>query len=67
MPGGNHAKKNRLGDLFFILSYCSARWCAFCQPSKTGTIINDGGMFFVMIADLRAAHFLLPLLLPTTT
>ena len=55
-------RKNRIGwaDFFFWLSVLFGAWVRFLPTIETGTPINDGGMFFVMIADLRANHFLLP-------
>jgi hypothetical protein len=55
-------RKNQIGwaDLFFALSVLFGAWVRFLPTLETGTPINDGGMFYVMIADLRASHFLLP-------
>ncbi|MGA7192049.1 MAG: hypothetical protein WBW94_00350 [Anaerolineales bacterium] len=55
-------RKNQIGwaDFFFWLSILFGAWVRFLPTLETGTPINDGGMFYVMIADLRANHFLLP-------
>jgi hypothetical protein len=47
-------------DFFFVLSVLFGALVRFLPTIETGTPINDGGMFYVMIADLRANHFLLP-------
>ena len=55
-------RKNRIGwaDFFFWLSVLFGAWVRFLPTLETDTPINDGGMFYVMIADLRANHILLP-------
>ena len=55
-------RKNQISwaDFFFVLSVLFGALVRFLPTIETGTPINDGGMFFVMIADLRANHFLLP-------
>jgi len=62
LPLEGFVRKNQIGwaDLLFILSVLFGALVRFLPTIETGTPINDGGMFFVMIADLRAAHFLLP-------
>ena len=55
-------RKNQIGwvDFFFWLSVLFGAWVRFLPTLETGTPINDGGMFYAMIADLRTNHFLLP-------
>lgn len=55
-------RKNQIGwaDLFFGLSVLFGAWVRFLPTLETGAPINDGGMFYTMIADLRSNHFLLP-------
>ena len=55
-------RKNQIGwaDFFFGLSVLFGAWVRFLPTLETGAPINDGGMFYVMIADLRVHHFLLP-------
>lgn len=55
-------RRNQLSwaDLFFVLSVLFGAWVRFLPTIETGSPINDGGMFYVMIADLRTNHFLLP-------
>jgi len=55
-------QKHRISwaDLFFMASVLFGAWVRFLPTIETGSPINDGGMFFVMISDLRANHFLLP-------
>jgi hypothetical protein len=53
-------KKIGWADFFFILSVVFGALVRFLPTIETGAPINDGGMFYVMIADLRANHFLLP-------
>ncbi len=55
-------RKNQIGwaDFFFWLSVLFGAWVRFLPTLETGTPINDGGMFYVMITDLRTNHFLLP-------
>ena len=47
-------------DFLFGLSVLFGAWVRFLPTMETGSPINDGGMFYVMISDLRANHFLLP-------
>ena len=55
-------RKDQIGwaDFFFVLSVLFGALVRFLPTIETGVPINDGGMFYVMIADLRANHFLLP-------
>jgi len=47
-------------DFLFALSVLLGAWVRFLPAIETGSPINDGGMFYVMISDLRTNHFLLP-------
>ena len=53
-------KENRWSELFLFLSILLGGIVRFSPTFLSGTIINDGGMFFVMIEDLMANHFFLP-------
>ena len=55
-------RKNQIGwaALFFWLSVLFGAWVRFLPTLEANAPINDGGMFYVMITDLRANHFLLP-------
>jgi hypothetical protein len=55
-------RKNQISwaGFFFALSVLFGAWVRFLPTFETGAPINDGGMFYVMIFDLRANHFLLP-------
>jgi len=50
----------RWADVFLLISVLFGAWMRFMPTLLTGTPINDGGMFYVMILDLRAHRFLLP-------
>ena len=55
-------RKNQIGwaDFFFLLSVLFGAVVRLLPTVETGSPINDGGMFYVMITDLRSNHFLLP-------
>jgi hypothetical protein len=52
--------ENRWPDLFLFLSILLGAAIRFAPTVLAGTVINDGGMFYVMVADLKASHFLIP-------
>ncbi len=47
-------------DLILIVSLFFGAFVRFAPTVMAGAPINDGGMFYVMIEDLKANHFLLP-------
>ncbi len=47
-------------QFFLGVSVLFGAWVRFVPTIVTGSPINDGGMFYVMISDLRVNHFLLP-------
>ncbi|HUH97624.1 MAG TPA: glycosyltransferase family 39 protein [Anaerolineales bacterium] len=55
-------RKNQMrwADFLFASALLLGAWVRFLPTLDTGLPINDGGMFYVMISDLRASHFLLP-------
>lgn len=56
-------KKIRRGewaDLIFVLAILLGAFLRFNPTLLAGFSINDGGMFAVMVDDLKASHYLLP-------
>ncbi len=53
-------KENRWPELFLFLSVLLGGVVRFSPTILSGMPINDGGMFYVMIEDLKANHFLIP-------
>ncbi len=51
---------NRWASLFLFISVVFGAVVRFAPTVMAGSIINDGGMFYVMIADLKASRFVLP-------
>lgn len=49
-----------LADFFLFVSILFGAVVRFAPTLMAGSPINDGGMFYVMIEDLKANHFLLP-------
>jgi len=47
-------------DFFLFFSILFGALVRFAPTLMAGSPINDGGMFYVMIEDLKASHFLLP-------
>ncbi len=47
-------------DLIFILAFVLGAFLRFNPTLLAGFSINDGGMFAVMVDDLKASHYLLP-------
>lgn len=52
--------RDEWGTLILILSCVVGAYMRFSPTMLAGFAINDGGMFAVMVDDLRANHFLLP-------
>ncbi|HEX2698565.1 MAG TPA: glycosyltransferase family 39 protein [Anaerolineales bacterium] len=50
----------RWSNLFLFFSVLLGAVVRFTPTIMTGSPINDGGMFYVMIEDLKANHFMLP-------
>lgn len=53
--------RNEWADLIFILAILVGTFMRFNPTLLAGFAINQGGMFAVMIDDLRANHYLLPI------
>lgn len=51
---------HRWADLILIVSLFFGAFVRFAPTVMAGAPINDGGMFYAMIEDLKANHFLLP-------
>ena len=47
-------------DLFLFVSLFFGAIVRFAPTVISGSVINDGGMFYAMIEDLKATGFLLP-------
>ena len=47
-------------DFFLFFSILFGALVRFAPTIMTGSPINDGGMFYVMIEDIKANHFLIP-------
>jgi hypothetical protein len=59
-----YMKKIRRGewaDLLFILAMILGAFLRFNPTLLAGFSINDGGMFAVMVDDLKTSHYLLPI------
>ncbi len=52
----------RWADLFLIFAIVLGALVRFAPAMLAHSTINDGGMFFAMIEDIKANHFLLPAL-----
>lgn len=52
--------RDEWGTLILILSCVVGAYMRFSPTMLAGFAINDGGMFAVMVDDLRANHFILP-------
>lgn len=50
----------RWSDLILLISILFGAVVRFAPTMIAGAAINDGGMFYVLIEDLKANHFLLP-------
>src|SRR5690349_3736744 len=53
-------RRTEWADLIFIVSICLGAFMRFNPTLLAGFAINDGGMFAVMVDDLKASHYLLP-------
>jgi len=53
-------RRTEWSDLIFILAVLLGGFMRFNPTLLSGFAINDGGMFAVMVDDLRASHYLLP-------
>ncbi len=53
-------QSSRLADFILFFSLLFGAIVRFIPTIVTGSPINDGGMFYVMMGDLAANHFLLP-------
>src|SRR5512147_1085954 len=47
-------------DLIFILAVILGTFMRFNPTLLAGFPVNDGGMFAVMVDDLKASHYVLP-------
>src|SRR5512138_2486325 len=52
--------RNEWADLLLIFAIALGTFMRFNPTLLAGFAINDGGMFAVMIDDLKANHYLLP-------
>jgi hypothetical protein len=52
--------QTRWADLLFFISILFGAILRFAPTIISGLPINDGGMFYVMIQDLKINHFLIP-------
>ena len=53
-------KPNAWADFFLFFSILFGALVRFAPTIMTGSPINDGGMFYVMIEDLKSNHFSIP-------
>jgi hypothetical protein len=53
-------RRNEWADLIFIIAVILGAFMRFNPTLLAGFAINDGGMFAVMVDDLKASHYLLP-------
>src|SRR6266545_6001320 len=53
-------RRTEWADLVFLLSVLVGAFMRFNPTLLAGFAINDGGMFAVMVDDLKASHYLLP-------
>src|SRR5512144_1120494 len=53
-------RRTEWADLIFILTLFIGVFMRFNVTSLAGFPINDGGMFAVMVDDLKSSHYLLP-------
>ncbi len=53
-------RRTEWSNLIFILAVLLGGFMRFNPTLLSGFAINDGGMFAVMVDDLRASHYLLP-------
>ncbi len=54
------SRQTSWADLLLFVSVLFGALVRFAPTLMAGSPINDGGMFYVMIEDLKANHFLLP-------
>ena len=52
--------KNNQHKLFIIIALLLGGIVRFVPPAMAGFPVNDGGMFYVMVEELKANHFALP-------
>lgn len=53
-------RRTESADLIFIMAIFLGSFMRFNPTLLAGFAINDGGMFAVMVDDLKASHYLLP-------
>src|SRR5688572_30275518 len=53
-------RRSEWADLIFFLAVLVGTFIRFNPTLLAGFAINDGGMFAVMVDDLKANHYLLP-------
>jgi hypothetical protein len=53
-------RRTEWADLIFIIAIFLGAFMRFNSTLLAGFAINDGGMFAVMVDDLKASHYLLP-------
>lgn len=53
-------RRTEWADLIFLISVFLGAFMRFNPTLLAGFAINDGGMFAVMVDDLKASHYLLP-------
>ena len=53
-------RRTEWADLVFLLSVLVGAFMRFNPTLLAGFAINDGGMFAVMVDDLKASHYILP-------
>lgn len=53
-------REDDIAKLIVLLSVLFGGWLRFMPVLQAGFPINDGGMFYTMINDLHANHFMLP-------
>ena len=53
-------RRNEWADLILILGLFLGAFMRFNPTLLSGFAINDGGMFAVMVDDLKVSHYLLP-------
>jgi hypothetical protein len=53
-------RRTEWADLVFLLSILVGAFMRFNPTLLAGFAINDGGMFSVMVDDLKASHYILP-------
>jgi hypothetical protein len=60
MHNKSKLSKDEIGTLILLVAFIFGTWFRIMPAWRAGFPINDGGMFYTMIMDLQANHFILP-------